>query len=131
MGDHLVDTSVFIAAEQGRLIDASAPSGDVRISVATVTELRLGVARSRSDPIRELRERTLGVARRFIALPYDEAVAERLALLVAAARDAGRRVGLMDAIIAATALVHELTVWSLDEDFEVLAALEPELRIEA
>ena len=34
-----------------------------------------------------------------------------------------------DAIIAATALVHDLTVWTQDEDFDVLADLEPKLRV--
>jgi hypothetical protein len=33
----------------------------------------------------------------------------------------------MDAIIAATALVHGLTVWTQDDDFDVLAELAPGL----
>jgi predicted nucleic acid-binding protein len=69
------------------------------------------------------------LAQRFVALPYDEAVAERLAGLIAAARTRGRRAGAMDAIIAATALVHDLAVWTQDDDFEVLADLAPELRV--
>ena len=56
-------------------------------------------------------------------------VAERLADLVASARAAGRRAGVMDAIIAATALVHDLAVWTQDDDFDVLAELAPELRV--
>ncbi len=35
----------------------------------------------------------------------------------------------MDAIIAATALAHDLTVWTQDTDFDVLAELVPELRV--
>jgi predicted nucleic acid-binding protein len=35
----------------------------------------------------------------------------------------------MDAILAATALAHDLTVWTQDDDFEVLAELDPELRV--
>lgn len=35
----------------------------------------------------------------------------------------------MDAIIAATALVHDLTVWTQDGDFDVLAELAPDLRV--
>jgi predicted nucleic acid-binding protein len=35
----------------------------------------------------------------------------------------------MDAIIAATALVHDLEVSTQDDDFDVLAELSPELRI--
>jgi predicted nucleic acid-binding protein len=35
----------------------------------------------------------------------------------------------MDAIVAATALVHDLTVWTQDDDFGVLAKLAPDLRV--
>jgi predicted nucleic acid-binding protein len=35
----------------------------------------------------------------------------------------------MDAIIAATALAHDLIVWTQDDDFEVLAELAPALRV--
>jgi predicted nucleic acid-binding protein len=35
----------------------------------------------------------------------------------------------MDAIVAATALAHNLAVWTQDDDFAVLAELAPELRI--
>jgi predicted nucleic acid-binding protein len=64
-----------------------------------------------------------------VALAYDEGVADRLAGILAAAREAGRRAGAMDAIIAATALNHDLTVWTQDDDFDVLAELAPELRV--
>ncbi len=69
-------------------------------------------------------------ARRFIALSYDEPVAYRLAELLAAARASRRRTGAMDAIIAATALAHDLAVWTKDDDFDVLAELAPRLRVE-
>lgn len=72
---------------------------------------------------------TLARARRFVPLPYDEIVAERLAELLAAARTQGRRAGAMDAIIAATALVHDLALWTQDDDFAVLAELAPALRV--
>jgi predicted nucleic acid-binding protein len=35
----------------------------------------------------------------------------------------------MDAIIAATALAHDLFVWRQDGDFDVLAELAPTLRV--
>jgi predicted nucleic acid-binding protein len=124
----LADTSVFVAAEQRRTLGAP-PSGPAQISVATITELRLGVLRAASVELRVLREATLGRARSFIALPYDEAVADRLAELLAAARETKRRAGAMDAIIAATALVHDLAVWTQDDDFSVLSELAPELRV--
>ncbi|MEJ7797506.1 MAG: PIN domain-containing protein [Solirubrobacteraceae bacterium] len=70
------------------------------------------------------------LARRFIALPYDETVAERLTDLLAVARVQHHRAGAMDAIIAATALAHGLTVWTQDDDFEVLAKCAPGLRVQ-
>ncbi len=128
MSGYLADTSIFVAAEQGRPLSAP-PDGEARISVATLTELLVGVRRAGTEPLRGLRQATLGAARRFIALPYDEAVAERLADLLVSAREQQRRAGAMDAVIAATALVHDLTVWTQDDDFGVLAVLEPDLRV--
>jgi predicted nucleic acid-binding protein len=129
LSGYLADTSVFVAAEQQRTLGAP-PAGDARISVATLTELGVGVRRAANEPLRELREATLGRARRFIALPYDERVAERLADLLVTAREGRRRAGAMDAIIAATALAHDLAVWTQDDDFDVLAELAPALRVE-
>lgn len=128
MSGYLADTSVFIAAEQNRVL-GDPPPGGARISVATLTELIVGVRRAQEGPLRTLREATLSRARSFVPLPYDEAVAERLAELLAEARARGRRAGAMDAIVAATALAHDLAVWSQDDDFEVLAGLAPELRV--
>jgi predicted nucleic acid-binding protein len=125
---YVMDTSVFVAAELRRPL-GTPPEGDARISVATLTELGLGVHRASTDRVRRLRRTTLAHARRLLPLPYDEAVADELAALLAAARATCRRAGAMDAIIAATALVHGLAVWTQDDDFDVLATLAPELRI--
>lgn len=128
MSGYLADTSVFVAAEQRRPLGAP-PEGEARISVATLTELLVGARHAPEGPLRELRETTLSRARRFIALPYDDVVAERLAALLVAARERSRRAGAMDAIIAATAIAHDLTVWTQDGDFGVLAELAPDLRV--
>jgi predicted nucleic acid-binding protein len=125
---YLADTSVFVAAEQRRSL-GSPPEGEARISVATLTELGVGARVAASPPLRRLRQATLEAALRFVALPYDELVAERLADLLAAARSQGRKAGAMDAIIAATALVHDLDIWTQDDDFDVLAELVPDLRV--
>jgi predicted nucleic acid-binding protein len=127
-GGYLADTSVFVAAEARRELGPP-PAGDARISVATLTELVFGVRRAAPGPLRTLREETLRRARSFIALPYDEAVALRLGEILATARTRHRRAGAMDAIIAATALAHDLVVWTQDDDFEVLAELAPALRV--
>jgi predicted nucleic acid-binding protein len=89
----------------------------------------VGVQRAGDRPLREVRDSTLRSARRFIAVPYDAVVTERLAGILANARARRRRAGVMDAIIAATAVVHDLTVWTQDDDFSVLAELEPGLRV--
>ena len=127
MSGYLADTSVFVAAEQRRPL-GSPPPGVAQISVATLTELGVGVRRASGD-LRVLREATLARARAFIALPYDEPVAERLADLLATLREQRRRGGAMDAIIAATALAHDLVVWTQDADFDVFAEVVPELRV--
>ena len=129
MSGYLVDTSIFVAAEQRRPL-TEAPDGAARISVATLTELSVGVRRAEDESLLRLRQTTLARAQRFIAIPYDELVAERLAELLAAARSQRRRAGAMDAIIAATALVHDLVVWTQDDDFTVLADLLPDLRVQ-
>jgi predicted nucleic acid-binding protein len=89
----------------------------------------VGARRASDESLRVLREATLQRARAFIAMPYDEAVAERLADLLTAAREQRRRAGAMDAIIAATALAHDLAVWTQDDGFDVLAELAPALRV--
>ena len=123
-----MDTSVFVAAEQRRPL-GSPPPGQARISVATLTELGVGVRRAADESLGRVRAATLTRAQRFIALPYDERVADRLAGLLVSARQQGRRAGAMDAIIAATALAHDLTVWTQDHDFDVLAELSPRLLV--
>jgi len=125
---YIADTSVFVAAEQQRAL-GTPPDGDARISVATLTELGVGLRMAAGDELERLRRTTLERAQRFVALPYDELVAARLADLLVAARRLKRRAGAMDAIIAATALVHDLEVWTQDDDFDVLAELDPELRV--
>ena len=126
MAGYLADTSVFVAAEQRRQL-GEPPRGEARISVATLTELGVGARLAATQELRHLRQTTLARAQRFVPLPYDDLVAARLADLLATARRRKRRAGAMDAIIAATALVHDLEVWTQDDDFDVLAELEPEL----
>ena len=122
MADALADTSIFVAGEGGRPI-AAQPDGDVLISAATLTELRVGGLLASDDATRQRRTATLRAAQRFLPLGYDERVAGELAAIIAALRAAGRRVNLFDAIIAATAAAHELVIWTQDDDFEVIHEL--------
>lgn len=115
----LADTSVFVAIEHGREIDAPAEAS-LAISVVTVTELRIGVLQAGDRRERTARQATLDLAQRFIPLAYDEPVAECLARIIHALRTEGRRVNVFDAIIAATAVAHGLPVWTQDADFDVI-----------
>jgi predicted nucleic acid-binding protein len=126
LSGYLIDTSVFVAVEQGRPL-GDPPAGMGHVSVATLTELMLGVRRAPTENDRRGRSTTVARARRFIPLPYDEPVAEQLADILAAAARHERRAASMDAIIAATSLVHDLTVWTHENDFDVIAELVPRL----
>ncbi len=128
MSGYLADTSIFIALEQGRAMKAS-PPGAARISVVTLTELAVGVRMASSPEIARERTGTLADARRFVPLPYDEPVADRLAELLVALPPSTRRASVMDAIIAATALVHDLAVWTQDDDFTLFASAAPGLEV--
>jgi len=124
----LFDASVFIAAETGRPL-RQRPDGEVRVSVVTLAELRLGVLRSSDDQVRTLREATLVQARRFVPIPVDEHVADELAGLLARLRASQRRAKAFDCFVAATALAHDLTVVAQDTDFAELQVVEPRLSV--
>jgi predicted nucleic acid-binding protein len=123
----LFDASVFIAIEAGRPLQ-SRPEGEVRVSVVTLAELRLGVLRSEGR-VRELREATLAAARRFVPMPVDEYVADELAALLANLRASQRRAKAFDCFVAATALAHDLTIVAQNTDFEELQDAEPRLSV--
>lgn len=128
MSGYVADTSIFVAAERGEVL-ADPPEGEARVSVATLTELTLGTRLSDDPMILRLRETTLARARSFIALPYDEAVAEVMGDLLAGLRASGRRTMMMDAVVAATAITRGLAVWTCDADFELLAEVDPRLTV--
>jgi predicted nucleic acid-binding protein len=118
----LLDTSVFIAREQGRGL-ADLPD-EAAISVVTLAELHLGVLLASDDRIRAQRLRTLAaVERTFDPLPIDADVARRFAELVADARRRGRRPTILDAFIGATALANDVPVYTQDEDFDQFPGL--------
>ena len=118
----LLDTSVFIADEQGRKLNAGQLPDEAAISVVTLTELELGVHMAASEQVRGRRLRTLQATQAtYVALPATEAVASAFAEIVAIARRAGRRPKVQDAWIAATARANGVAVYTQDGDFEELA----------
>jgi predicted nucleic acid-binding protein len=117
----VLDTSVFIAGEQGRRLAAELLPDEAAVSVVTLAELELGVHLAGSEDARAARLLTLGSVRAtYAALPVDETVASAFAELVAAARRQGRRPRVEDTWIAATARAHDVAVYSQDSDFDDL-----------
>jgi predicted nucleic acid-binding protein len=120
----ILDTSVFIAGEQGRPLGQSLPD-EVSVSIVTLAELELGVLAARDADTRARRLATLTRVREQTAgLPADDRVASAYARLAAAELDAGRKPRVHDTWIAATALVHGAQVWTQDADFTSFAAVD-------
>lgn len=118
----IIDTSVFVAREQGRALDTSRLPDEGAISVVTLAELGLGVHLATSELIRGRRLRTLQAADAgYVALGVDGPVASAFAEIVAVARREGRRPKVQDAWIAATARAHDVAVYTQDSDFDELA----------
>jgi predicted nucleic acid-binding protein len=113
----VLDTSIFIAVEQGRPLDKRLPD-QVALSVVTLAELELGVLVAHDADARGQRLATLTRVREETAgLPADDRVASAYARLAAGEIAAGRRPRVHDTWIAATALVHGAEVWTQDTDF--------------
>jgi predicted nucleic acid-binding protein len=120
----VLDTSVFIAGEQGRPLGRPLPD-EVSVSVVTLAELELGVLMARDADTRARRLATLTRVREQTAgLPADDRVASAYARLAAGALSAGRKPRIHDTWIAATALVHGAEVWTQDANFTSFAAVD-------
>ena len=112
----VADTSIFISqANVGPLPNLPVEFG---VSVMTIAELHLGVllAGDEADRSRRLDTAT-SVEALFDPLPVDLAIARRYAAMGAEARRLGRKPKVIDLIIAATASIHGVPVYSRDRDF--------------
>ena len=116
----LLDTSVLVGPEpSSRLLPA-----DAAISVVTLAELTLGVLLATGLEERTGRLAVLTeVERRFEALPVDDAVARAYAEVLAAARRRGMRPRPFDALIAATAAVQGVPVFTRDADLAKISGV--------
>ena len=93
--------------------------------MVTLAELHIGVLLAEEPRVRAQRMQSLSeVARGFDALPVDKDVARNFAMVVADARRRGRKPKIMDAWIAATAVTHDLPVYTQDADFDDLAEVQ-------
>ncbi len=120
----LLDTSFFVATESGR------PRGELRgvseteVSVVTLAELTLGVLIA-GDAERSTRVATLSaVESTWDPLPVDAEVAREFAQIVATLQKGGKRVPVLNALIAATAVVEGVPVITQDRDYDAIPGVE-------
>jgi predicted nucleic acid-binding protein len=120
----ILDTSIFVAVEQGRGLTRRLPD-EVAVSVITLAELELGVLLAADPDTRSQRLGTLTRVREHTAgLPADARVASAYARLAASEIAAGRRPRVHDTWSAATALAHGAAVWTQDADFTAFTAVD-------
>jgi predicted nucleic acid-binding protein len=116
----VLDTSVFIAQESGRRLDASGVPDEVATTVVTVAELNLGVLAAASADVRAQRLATLDAVADIVAFPVDDDAARMWARLRIHLAETGQRMRINDLWIAAIAADRGLPVVTQDDDFDPL-----------
>lgn len=119
----LLDTSVFIADESGRPLDAAALPDEAFISVITVAELHAGVLAAPDTTTRSRRLATVEAVAGLEPLVVDAAAAVRWASLRVRLAEDGRRAKVNDLWIAAIAAANDLPVITQDDDFDPIEAV--------
>ena len=113
MSRGILDTSILIAN------GVTPIPGELAISIASLAELQFGVLVAKNAEARALRlARLSAIQRLFDPLPIDEAIADSYARLAARVVEIGRqpRAGVMALLIAATAYVHDATLYTRNAD---------------
>ena len=120
----LLDTSFFVATESGRPLGEMDRVTETEVSVVTLAELTVGVLMADEDD-RSARVATLSaVESTWDPLPIDAEVARQFARIVAALRANGRRVPILDALVAASAIVEQIPVVTQDNDYDAIPGVE-------
>lgn len=120
----LLDTSFFVATEAGRPLGELPDVTETDVSVVTLAELTVGVLMA-NDADRPNRVATLSaVESTWDPLPVDAEVARAFARIVADLRARQRRVPILDAQIAATAIVEHIPVVTQDRDYDAIHGVE-------
>jgi predicted nucleic acid-binding protein len=114
----LLDTTVLIARESGRPIDAQRLPDESAVSVITIAELHAGVLAAADSETRARRLATLESVADLDALPVDAAAARIWARMRVRLAETGRRVRVNDLWIAAVAAANRLPVITQDDDFD-------------
>lgn len=119
----LLDTSVLIAAEEGRPLRAEALPKSGAISIVTVGELRAGILAAPDVQSRDRRLYTLERISGTTILSVNHRVAQIWAGMRAYLAASGERVSGNDLWIAATAAAAEMPVVTQDRDFYALSGV--------
>ncbi len=119
----LLDTSVFIARESARPLDAAALPDVSVICPVTIAELQAGVLAAADLDVRARRLATLDALADIEVLPIDAEVAAAWAHLRVHLHQHGRRLNVNDLWVAATAVANHLPVVTQDDDLQPLDGL--------
>jgi len=120
----LLDASFFVATESGRPLGEMAGVDETDISVVTLAELTLGVLIA-DEGDRAKRVATLSaVESTWDPLPIGAEVGRTFAHIAADLRSRGRRVPILDALVAATAIVEGIPIVTQDRDYDAITGLE-------
>ncbi|MHB1510379.1 MAG: PIN domain-containing protein [Acidimicrobiales bacterium] len=120
----LLDTSFFVATESGRPLGEMEGVTETEVSVVTLAELTVGVLTANDDD-RPARVATLSaVESTWDRLPVNAEVARQFARIVGALRAGGRRVPILDALVAATAVAEQIPLVTQDNDYQLIPGVE-------
>ena len=119
----LLDTSVLIAAEEGRPLRAEALPKGAAISIVTVGELRAGILAAPDVESRDRRLYTLERIAKSTVLSIDHRVARIWAGMRAHLAASGKGVSGNNLWIAATAAAAGMPVITQDRDFYALSGV--------
>lgn len=116
----LLDTSLFIAIESGRPVDAAQLPDESVVCPITIAELQAGVLAAADVDTRARRLATLESIADVEVLSIDAEVAGEWARLRVHLAVTGRRINVNDLWIAATAAANGLPIITQDDDFAPL-----------
>lgn len=125
MTEILYDTSVVIAITTGELSTVPDPAAYPVVSAVTLAGLHHGVLVAVRAQLGRRLAALQFAQRNCVVLPVDEPVAEAYGRVAADARRVrGRRIASADGLIAATAAVHGIKLYTRDADFAGLPGLD-------
>ena len=97
---------------------------ETEVSVVTVAELTVGVLVAGDDDRPNRVDTLSAVESKWDPLPVSVEVARQFARIAAALHAGGRKVPILDALIAATAIVEQIPVVTQDNDYTAIPGVE-------